>query len=613
MNKLLVVFSTIFSLLVSACGGLSSPDFFPELQGVTISPKNPSAPITDPAQTVQFTAQGQYSTPPGSDVAFTEGKVSGVVFTVRSANGQPTDLATITEAGALTPKRNGMVIVTATVRGFTDTSQVRIDLPVLQTLEITPAAPAPVALGLSQAFTVRGTYSDAPGVPRAVTDTVTWTSTDTTVATVSPVQGTTTSARTLRIGTTTIRASANDINGTPVPPAEAVLTVEQPELTSIVLTPSNIPVPIGTSVSVRAQGIFTNSTTPQAIGRNVDWTINRVADVNDDPVVATVTPATGVQVQVFGNATGQSTFLRASALNNQGVRVFAQPAPVSVTSAVPAEVLRIEPVDLNVTVGGTQLVQLIGRFSDNSIAAIPNDQVDWTSASPLIAAFQTPATSNLVTGLARGSSLITGALKVDSFPAITVRSAVRTLNVTDNVCVGPIQQSNGGTATGAVTGLCLGCAVTNPENAIDNTPSPTVATLTVPVALAGAAALTATSATTITPLMAQRAGFVINRQNGALLTLALLATVTVETLDEAGVVVESSEGISDPLKLALLGMNLVGDESAAISLPVTQPFRSIRLSLGGTLSVLDGLEVDSACAGIIVPTPAPAPAVPGLP
>ena len=78
--------------------------------------------------------------------------------------------------------------------------------------------------------------------------------------------------------------------------------------------------------------------------------------------------------------------------------------------------------------------------------------------------------------------------------------------------------------------------------------------------------------------------------------LALLGGVSVSTLDAGGAVLESAD-TSDGLRLTLLGAYVIGQDAYLLSMPVTQPFRGLRVSMGaGVATVAQSLRVNSACA-----------------
>lgn len=595
-------------LLLTGCGKLRSPDFVPVLAGIQISPE--SAEITQASQTVTFTVVGLFTTPPGTTSDSTTVPCTGsnspsglcTLGTLSSGASYTSSnpaIASIRADGVASALRNGTVNIVASAENFQSAPAVlTVRVPVLQTLRISPLDPT-VAQGLTQLFSVQGTYSDSPGTLRPVADTVNWSSVNTSIATVSPAQGTSTTARTLARGGTTITASAVNFDGNTVS-ASTSLTVGAPDLTSIVLTPSSLSIPAGAAQVIMARGIYTNSPDPQVINGVVSWSSSL-------PTAATVSPPTGSQTTVTaGNAAGQQAFITASSPNNAGTAVTAQ-ATVNITAAVLTGVARVTPANPVVAPTFTVAFQLIGTFSNGTEAQIAPGNVNWTSASVDKARIDA---NGVATGVAQGSSIITGALKDGVNPEITTsRSAFTVLTVTDAVCTSPfLGVAVGGTATTTTTiggPGCVNCTVTNANNAIDNN-NATFATLSIPLALGTeSVSLTAKANPAVPeaftpPVTGQRAGFVISRNDT--LTAAILTQINLRTLNAAGVVVESSTAVSESLRLVLVGTSAAGDRSGLVSINATKPFSSLQIELrsGGVGGVL-ALQVNSACSVVSLP------------
>ncbi|MGB7865327.1 MAG: Ig-like domain-containing protein, partial [Candidatus Sulfotelmatobacter sp.] len=98
--------------------------------------------------------------------------------------------------------------------------------PLLVSIAVTPGS-ASVAAGYTQQFTATGTYSN--GTTQNLTTTASWTSSNTSVATIKAKTGLATS---VAQGTTTITATSGKISGS------ATLTVTAAVLTSIAVSPS---------------------------------------------------------------------------------------------------------------------------------------------------------------------------------------------------------------------------------------------------------------------------------------------------------------------------------------------------------------------------------------
>ncbi len=583
-------------LLIAGCGKLRSPDFVPALVGIQVAPA--TAAITSVSQTVSFAVVGVYTTPPGtvssgSTIACPSTSTSSAsgLCTLGTLGASATfavsnpSIASISSTGVASALKNGTANIVASAAGFQSApASLTVTIPVLTTLSISPLSPK-LALGQQQLFSVQGTYSNSPGTLSPVNETVHWSSFNTTIATVSPAQGTSTSAQSLARGSTNIIASAVNFDGTTITDNTS-LTVGPPDLTSIVLTPSSLSIPAGATLNLLAQGIYTNSTSPQTITGVVSWSSSSVATANpSSPNPTTVTA---------GSTPGSSAFITASSPNLAGTAITAN-ANVSVTAAT---LTAVSNVAVNPNVVAPTFISastMNGLFSNGTTAGIPNSSIDWTSSDPGKATIDT---SGLATGVAQGNTNITGTLKSGVSPSVTSRSAMALLTVTDPICISPILASAGATTTTSTTPTCVSCTVSNPNFAIDNDVK-TFATMSAPLALNnGTVALNANSATLITPVAGQRAGFIISRPAGQAPSAGLMTQLTINTLDAAGNVVQTSM-ISDPLRFSLVGQSVSGSSSAQISLPVTLPFSSLQIQLNsGSVSAQGSVQVNSACAAV---------------
>jgi hypothetical protein len=96
------------------------------------------------------------------------------------------------------------------MRAFSDSGHEFVVAPALLSIAVTPANPK-VAKGLTKQFTATGTYDG--GSTKNITTQVTWTSSNTAVATISNTSGSRGLARAVGIGTTTISATFSGVKG----------------------------------------------------------------------------------------------------------------------------------------------------------------------------------------------------------------------------------------------------------------------------------------------------------------------------------------------------------------------------------------------------------------
>lgn len=145
-------------------------------------------------------------------------------------------------------------------------------------------------------------------------------------------------------------------------------------------------------------------------------------------------------------------------------------------------------------------------------------------------------------------------------------------------------------ANGTTSGICLACAVQNPDNAVDQIlTNSTSLLLTANVG----GSVTLNIEDSFTYPAPNRLGVALSGSGGSLLSLALLEDVTIRTMLN-GDVQETFAG-TEVLTLDLLG--LLGDEAAAFTLvDTTQAFNAVDIQYGGIVNVTGELNVIGACA-----------------
>lgn len=181
----------------------------PVVASVTVSP--PSASIEE-GDTRQFTARAL-----DSDNA----EITGKTFAWSSSN---TTVATINSSGLATARNAGSTMISATVDGVSGEATLTVTEPppppppVVDRVTVSPSSPS-IEEGGTQRFTATAYESDNTVISGK---SFAWTSSTTSVATVSPSSGTATTATGVSAGSTTITASVDGKSGT------ATLTVTAP-------------------------------------------------------------------------------------------------------------------------------------------------------------------------------------------------------------------------------------------------------------------------------------------------------------------------------------------------------------------------------------------------
>jgi len=274
----------------------------------------------------------------------------------------------------------------------------------LVSLAVTPAATS-IAAGTNQQFIATGTYTDQS--TQNLTRMATWTSSNTTVASISNAAGSSGLATTRASGSTTVTATVNGI----VAPA-VTLTVTPATLASIAITPMTSSIPAGTTEQFTATGTYTDGSV-QDLSTLVTWS-------GSSNAIASISNATGTN----GLATGSQAGV---------VRITAQlgsvtSPPANLTVAVAALVsLGVTPGTPSVAAGVTQQFTGTGVFTDHSTQDL-TASVTWNSSNTAVASISNASGSHgLATTLTQGGTAVTATLDGIASPAATLTVTPPTL------------------------------------------------------------------------------------------------------------------------------------------------------------------------------------------
>ena len=310
--------------------------------------------------------------------------LTGRPITWASAN---TSIATVSSAGLVTGVGAGTTNITATAEGKTGTAQVVVKAT-------TPPPPIPVAsvavnpgtaaLNIGASVTLSATVRDASGASLSGR-TVTWSTSDANIATVSSTGVVKAVARGSATITATCETKHGDATITVLPPAP-------PSVASVTISPNGATIDSGQTVTLAAT--VRDSAGNALSGRTVNWSSNAPA--------ATVSPsngttnANGILVGVVtGVAPGNASILARSDTATAVIGVTVRRVPVASVIVTPAKD--------TIQVGST--VQLTDTTKDAAGHQLLNRTVTWSSSAPTIAAV---SASGLVQGLTAGSATITG-------------------------------------------------------------------------------------------------------------------------------------------------------------------------------------------------------------
>ena len=390
------------------------------LTSLAITPTNPSVAL---GTKQQLTATGTYSD------SHTQDLTTAVIW-----NSSDMGIVTVSNAkgseGLATSITIGNVMIGAALSGVTTSTQLTITPAVLTSLAIMPPNPS-IALGTKQQFTATGTYSDATTQDR--TDSVTWDSSNTNVATISNAALSRGLASSIGVGPTTVTATdpMTGIN------ANTAMAVTPAVLASLAITPTNPAIALGTSQQFTATGTYTDNTT-QDLTTAVTWS-------SSDSGIAAVSNAANSHGLATSVAEGSVTI--GATLNG-----VATSTPLTVSPAA-LVALAITPTNPAIALGTSQQFTATGTYTDNTTQDLTT-AVTWSSSDSGIAAVSNAANSHgLATSVAEGSVAIGATLNgiTTSTPLTVSPAALVALAITPTnpaIALGTKQQL---TATGTYT------------------------------------------------------------------------------------------------------------------------------------------------------------------
>jgi len=343
-----------------------------------------------------------------------------------------------------------------------------------------------------------------PGGEHVVTNAVTWSSSNPSVAMIDPHTGLVTAGNTT--GTTTISAVSGALR------ASVQLTVSNATLSSISVTPSNPTVPLGRLVQFTATGNYSDST-HHNLTDAVAWSSGTpaTATVNSLGLVTTKTQGSTVISALSGSTTGSST--------------------LSVTAAV-LDSIQVSPQNAKVILPATQQFTATGVYSDNHTQDLTSTAT-WSSSDPNVATID--SSTGLATAVGPGTATISAAFNaVTGSTLFTVAALSISVSPTNaSLTVNSTQQF-----TATVTGVS-DTSVTWSVNGVvgGNNTVGTISTsglYTAPASVPNPAAVTVTATSVAQPA----------RSASATVTIASIAVSIVLTTDDRLHKMEPQPGIN---------------------------------------------------------------------
>jgi uncharacterized protein YjdB len=364
MKKFLVSIALLCLGLLPACS-TKSASVVPQrtLTSIQIALKAASVALGLPDQ---LTATGEYSDGSSQDLTAT------VTWTSSSPN-----VATVS-AGVVTTLAQGTAKITGSLSGVNSPSvTVTVGAPIVNKLLISSTSQS-IAKGTTVQFTATGTLTD--GTTQNETGSVTWTSSNTAVASIN-VNGAQGLAMGVSAGKSTITAAVTDASGNFS--SSATLTVTSATLTSINVPPVAAPIPLGTVQQFTATGTFSDNSMQDITG-TVVWSTSPTS-------VASITASGLATAKDIGTFTVTAT----SGAISGSVSATVNAADLSSITVLPA--------NPTIAQNTTEQFSATGTFNDGSTHNL-TDQVAWSSSNAAAASINSIGVAK---GLTTTSSPVT--------------------------------------------------------------------------------------------------------------------------------------------------------------------------------------------------------------
>lgn len=233
----------------------------------------PLEPTISKGLTEQFTATGTFSD------ASEQSLTNTVVWTAVD-----NDIVTIDQSGLATGVEEGTTNVTAAFDGVTKTTKVTVLDADLVSIDVSPDL-AEVPQQLNVRYIATGTYTD--GTQQTITTQVTWSSSNTSIATINSLG----IAYGAAAGTSQITASLDSVSST------ATLNVTADKLLEINISPSAPTVDVDSTVQLSATGVLDNLSQID-VTKNVTWVTN-----NNNATISEVAGSEGLATGVSAGST----------------------------------------------------------------------------------------------------------------------------------------------------------------------------------------------------------------------------------------------------------------------------------------------------------------------
>ena len=365
------------------------------LMSIEVTPPTPSVAK---GTSVQFSATGVFSD------HSTQNLTSQVTWTSSDAS-----IATVSSAagssGLAMGTGVGSVHINARLNGVASPSvSLTVTAATLVSIQVTPPSPS-LPKGLTQQFTATGIYSD--NSTQDLTSTVAWSSSDSTIASISNAPGSNGLASAAGFGSASISASLGSVTS-----PGATLTVTSATLSAIQVTPPNPSLANGLTQQFTALGVYSDNS-KQDLTSIVTWS-------SANSAVVTVSNAAGSSGLATAVGVGSSSITASSG------SVVSAAATLTVTPATLVSI-QITPPTASIANGLTQQFIATGVYTDNSTQDL-TQAATWSSSVPAVATISNAApTIGLASAADIGTTSIDATFNGVSSPGVSLTVTAATL------------------------------------------------------------------------------------------------------------------------------------------------------------------------------------------
>lgn len=346
------------------------------LSSITVTPSSASVAA---GETQAFAA----------NAIFSDGSQTDITSSVTWSS-SATGIATVDATGLATGVASGSASITATSGTVSGSASLTVTAAKLTSIDISPDGDS-IPVGGQDQLLLTGTFSD--GTTQTITN-ATWSSSDSTLASVDPNTGLVTGVADSGGNAVTITAQAGGFTNT------TTIFVTSAVAESIFITPATVSIASGTTTQFTVNGIFSDGST-QPLTSGLSWT-------SSAPSVAGIS-ASGVAT---GSTPGQSTITATYGS-------MSATATLTVTAATLKAIVVTPPVP-TVGINGTIQFTATGVFTDNTTQDVTS-QVTWISSASSVAVI---SSTGLASALSNGTSIITASDQgVSGTATLTVTTA----------------------------------------------------------------------------------------------------------------------------------------------------------------------------------------------